>query len=47
MNEYKVKYKLTGFVYIIRAYDQDHAKNKALQNSGLTAPKINDFTIIK
>lgn len=46
MNEYKVKNKLNGFVYIVRAETKHHAINKAIERDGFKL-SYNDFTVIR
>lgn len=45
MSEFKVKNKLNGFVYIVRANDKHHAINKALERVNFTQ-SYNDFKVI-
>jgi len=46
MQEYKVKNKLNGFVYIVRAETKHHAINKALERVSFSL-SYNDFKVIK
>ena len=46
MNEFKVKNKLNGFVYIVRAETKHHAINKALERVCYSLT-YKDFTVIK
>lgn len=45
MSEFKVKNKLNGFVYIVRAIDKHHAINKALERVSYSLT-YNDFKVI-
>lgn len=45
MNEYKVKNKQNGFVYIVRAETKHHAINKAIERVSYSL-SYNDFKII-